>query len=154
MPQTVEAVYNCYARNQVIIMNVNNENESFLTKWCAKFHVPRPQVPVAPGTIPIITGQRAVPFGSIHYGYMQQEPRPWTPSQARFGEMPELAAQNQQARNLPFSSGQSNLRQDYGKGPFHPLGRNGPFRYPGGETDSSEAKTQVTNTPDSRKVSH
>lgn len=154
VPQTLEAVYNSYARNQVIIMNMNNENERFLTQWSVKFHVPRTQDPVAPGVIPFITGQRAAPFGSIHYGYMPQESRPWTPSQARFEGMPELAAQSQQARQFPFASNQSNLRQEYGKAPSHPANRKGPFRHPGGETDSPERKTQVTNTSEPKKVSY
>lgn len=154
VPQTLEAVYNSYARNQVIIMNMNNENERFMTQWTAKFHVPRTQDPVAPGLIPFITGQRAAPFGSIHYGYMPQEPRPWTPSQARFEGTPELAAQTQQARQFPFVSNRSNLRQEYGKTPSHPANLNGPFRHPGGDTDSPERKTQVINTPDPKKVNY
>lgn len=153
VPQTLEAVYNCYARNQVIIMNMNNENERFFTQWSAKFLVPRPQGPVAPGVVPFITGQRAAPFGSIHYGYVPQEPRPWTPSQTRSESMPEFAAQTQHARQFPFSSNPSNLRQEYGRAPSHPANRNGPFRYPGGETDSPERKNEVTNTPERKKVS-
>ena len=153
VPQTLEAVYNSYARNQVIIMNMNNENERFLTQWSAKFHIPRPQGPVAPGVIPFITGQRAAPFGSIHYGYMPQEPRPWTPSQARFEGTPEPAVQTQQARQFQFVSNRLNLRQEYGKAPSHPVNRNGPFRYPGSGRGSPERKTEVTNTPEPKKVS-
>ena len=152
VPQTLEAVYSCHARNQVIIMNMNNENERFLTQWSAKFNVPRPQGPVVPGTMPYITGQRAAPFGSIHYGYMPQDPRPWTPSQARFDGMPELAAQTQQARQFPVISNPSNLRQEYGNAPSHPTNRIGPFRYPSGTTNAPERKTQVINTPEPRKV--
>lgn len=152
MPQTLEAVYNSYARNQVIIMNMNNENERFLTQWTAKFHVPRPQYPGAPGVIPFITGQRAAPFGSIHYGYVPQEPRPWTPSQARFEGMPELAAQTQQARQFSFVSNRSNLRQEHERAPSLPAKQNVPFRHPGGNTDSPERKAQVTNTPEPKKV--
>ena len=153
VPQTLEAVYNAYARNQVIIMNMNNENERFLTQWTAKFQVTRTQDPVAPGLIPFITGQRAAPFGSIHYGYTPLEPRPWTPSQARFEGMPELNAQTQQAKQLPFVSNRSNLRQEYGKTPPHPANLNGPFRHPGGDTDLPGRKTQVLNTPESKKAS-
>lgn len=152
VPQTLEAVYNCYARNQVIIMNMNNENERFLTQWSARFHVQRLQDPLAPGVIPFITGQRAAPFGSIHYGYMPQEPRPWTPSQARSEGIPELAAQTQQARQFSFVTNRSNLRQEYGKAPSHPTNRNGSFRGPGGEKESSERRTQVINTPEPKKV--
>lgn len=153
VPQTLEAVYNCHARNQVIIMNMNNENERFLTQWSAKFHVPRPQGPVVPGTIPCITGQRAAPFSSIHYGYIPQEPRPWTPSQARFEGMSEPAAQIQQARQFPMIANPSSLRQEYGRAPSHPINRNGPFRYPAGTIDAPERETQVTNTPEPKKVS-
>ena len=152
VPQTLEAMYACYARNQVIIMNMNNENEKFLTQWSAKFHAQRPQNPVAPDVLPFINGQRAAPLGGIHYGYMPQEPRPWTPSQARFGGMPELVAQTQQARQFPFVSNRSNLRQECGKVTPHPVNRNGPFRHPLGETDAPEFKTQESKTPESKKV--
>lgn len=152
VPQTLEAVYSCHARNQVIIMNMNNENEGFLTQWSAKFNVPRPRGPVVPGTMPHINGQRAAPFGSIHYGYMPQDPRPWTPSQATFDRIPELAAQTEQARRFPIISHPSNLGQEYGIAPSHPTNRMGPFRYPSGTTNAPERKTQVTNTPEPKKV--
>ena len=128
VPQTLEAVYNCYARNQVIIMNMNNENERFLTQWTAKFHVPRPQ---------------DVP----------QESRPRPPSQTRFEGMPELAAQTHQARPIPFVLNRSNLSQEYGKALSHPANRDGPFRYPVGDRDSAERKPQGTNIPEPKKVS-
>lgn len=153
VPQTLEAVYSCYARNQVIIMNMNNENEKFWTQWSAKFPVARPQIPVASGVLPFTSGQQAAPFGSIHHGYMPQEPRPWTPSQARFERMAEFAAQTQQARQPPFVSNRSNLRQEYRKVSPHPANRNGPFRHPHGETDAPEGRTREKNTPEPKKVS-
>lgn len=153
VPQTLEAVYTCHARNQVLIMNMNNENERFLTQWSAKFNVARPQDPVAPGVMPSITGQRAVPFGSVHYGYIPQEPRPWTPSQARFGGVSDSAAQTQQVRQIPPVSNRSNLRQGHGKAPSHPANPIRPFRHPGGGTGSPQRKTQAAVTPDSKKVS-
>lgn len=152
VPQTLEAVYNCYARNQVIIMNMNNENERFLTQWSARFHVPRPQNPVVPAVIPSLTGQRAAPFGSIHYGYMPQDLRPWTPSQARFEGMTELAVPTLQARPFPSVSNPSNLRQEYGRALSQTANRNGPFRHPDGDTNSPERKIQTINTPESKKV--
>ena len=154
MPQTLEAVYNGYARNQVIIMNMNNENERFLTQWSAKFQVPRPQDPVAPGVIPYITGQRAAPFGSVHYGYIQQTPRPWTPSQARFGGTSEPATQIQQGKQVSNNSNQSILAQGDGKARSYPVSQNGPFRYPGQETHTPEPKAQGKPTPESKKVSN
>lgn len=154
VPQTLEAVYNCYARNQVIIMNMNNENERFMTQWSAKFHVPRPQDPAMPGVIPFITGQRAAPFGSVHYGYVPQDPRPWTPSQARFGGIPEPGAQTQPARQFSSVSNQSNLRQIDGKTSSYPVNQNGPFRYPNRRNYSPQRKPQVTKTPESKKVSY
>ena len=153
VPQTLEAVHNYYARNQVIIMNMNNENERFLTQWSAKFHVPRSQEPVAPGVIPFITGQRAAPFGSIHHGYMAQEPRPWTPSQARFEGFPEQAGQRQQARPFAIIPNPSYLRQEYNKAPSYPANRDGPLRYPGRETKSPARKVQAITTPESKNVS-
>ena len=153
LPQTLEAVYNCHARNQVIIMNMNNENERFLTQWSAKFNFARPQDPVAPGFIPFITGQRAAPFGSVHYGYVPQEPRPWTPSQAKFGGIADPATQTQQVRqNLPVSN-LSNLRQGNVRALSHSTYRNGPFRHPDGLTGSPQRKTQTAITPESKKVS-
>ena len=153
VPQTIESVYNCHARNQVIIMNMNNENERFLTQWSAKFNVARPQDPVAPGAIPFITGQRAAPFGSVHYGYMPHESRPWTPSQARFGGFPDSAAQAQQVRQNFPTSNRSTLRQGSSKGLPYPANRNGPFRYPGEEKSSPQRKSLVIDTPESKKVS-
>ena len=153
VPQTLESVYNCYARNQVIIMNMNNENERFLTQWSAKFNIARPQEPVAPGVIPCITGQRAAPFGSIHYGYMPQNSGPWTPSQARFGGMPDLAAQTQQARQKLPAPDRSTLRQENGKALPYPANRNGPFRYPGEGKSSPQRKSLAIRTPESKKVS-
>ena len=153
VPQTLESVYDCYARNQVIIMNMNNENERFLTQWSAKFKIARPQDPVTPGVIPFITGQRAAPFGSVHYGYIHQEPRPWTPSQARFRGIPDPAMQAQHVRQNPPVSNRSNLRQGNCRTLSHPANRGGPFRYPGEKTDSPQRKTLVTDTPESKKVS-
>ena len=153
VPQTLEAVYNCYARNQVIIMNMNNENERFLTQWSAKFNVARSQDPAAPGVIPFITGQRAAPFGSVHYGYMPQESPPWMPSQARFGGIPDLAVQTQQGRQIAPVSNRSILRHGDSNASSHPADRNGPFRHPGGERSSPQRKAQVTKTPESKKVS-
>ncbi len=135
-------------------MNMNNENERFLTQWSAKFRVPRPQDPVPPGVIPYITGQPAAPFGSIHYGYMQQDPRPWTPSQARFGGVTEPDAQNEQARHISSVPNRSNLRQGNGRAPSQLANRSGPFRHPGEGTYIPERKNQVTNTPESKKVSY
>lgn len=153
VPQTLESVYNCYARNQVIIMNMNNENERFLTQWSAKFNIARPQEPVAPSFIPCITGQRAAPFGGIHYGYVPQESHPWTPSQARFGGIPDSAAQSQQVRqNLPASD-RSTLRQGNGRALPYPANRNGPFRYPGEGKLSPQRKSLAIRTPESKKVS-
>ena len=154
VPQTLEAVHSCYARNQVIIMNMNNENERFLTQWSAKFHVPGSQQPVAPAVIPQVTGQRAAPFGSIHHGYMPQEPRPWMPSQARIEGYPEQAAQRQQPRPFNIVSNPSNFRQEYNKAQPHPVNRDGPFRYPARETKSPARKIQAVTTPESKKVSY
>ncbi|CAD6570319.1 MAG: hypothetical protein ASARMPREDX12_003450 [Alectoria sarmentosa] len=152
VPQTLEAVYHCYARNQVIIMNMNNENERFLTQWTAKFHGQRPQDPAAmPGVIPLITGRQAAPLGSIHHGYVPQESHPRPPSQAKYEGIPELAAQTHQARPIPFVLNRSNLRQEYGKALSHPANRDGPFRYPGGDRDSAERKTQGANIPEPKK---
>ncbi|KAM0803426.1 hypothetical protein BDR22DRAFT_886795 [Usnea florida] len=158
VPQTLEAVHSCYARNQVIIMNMNNENERFLTQWSAKFQVPKFQVPesqqsVMPGATPQVTGQRAAPFGSIHHGYMSQESRPWTPSQARFEGPPEQVAQRQQPR--PFNAGPnpSYFKQGHNKAPSHPVNRDGPFRYPVRETKSPARKIQAITTPESKKRS-
>ena len=156
VPQTLEAVYNCYARNQVIIMNMNNENERFLTQWSARFHVPRLQDPVAPSFVPIITGQPAAPFGSVHYGYVPQEPRPWTPSQARFDGIPDLTMQTQQVRQLPYASYRSNPRQEHVEPPSYQASRNGPFRHPRDKIESPERNTrntQANNTPEPKKVS-
>ena len=154
VPQTLEAVHSCYARNQVIIMNMNNENERFLTQWSAKFHVPGSQQPVAPGVIPQVTGQRAAPFGSIHHGYIPQESRPWTPSQARFEAFAEQAAQRQQAKPFNIVPNPSYSRQEYNKAPSHPVNRDGPFRYPARETKSPARKIQAVTTPESKKVSY
>ena len=154
VPQTLEAVHSCYARNQVIIMNMNNENERFLTQWSAKFHIPESQQPGAPGVIPQVTGQRAAPFGSIHHGYIPQEPRPWTPSQARSEGFPEQATQRQQARPLNVVPNPTYFRQEYSKAPSHPVNRNGPFRYPARETKSPARKIQAVSTPESKKVSY
>ena len=152
VPQTIQALYDCYARNQVIIMNMSNENERFLTQWCAKFQVPRPQNPVAPGVIPYITGPRAAPFGSVHFGYVQQEPRPWTPSQARFEGIPDVAAPAEQARQVSLISNQPNLGQGYGRPPSHPTNRNGSFRLPAGDTGSPERRPQIKITPETKIV--
>ena len=154
VPQTLEAVHSYYARNQVIIMNMNNENERFLTQWSAKFHVPRSQEPVEHGVIPFITGQRAAPFGSIHHGYMPQEPRPWTPSQARFDRLPEQAAQRQQVPPFPIIPNPNYFRQEYNKAPSHPVNRDGPLRYPGRGTKSPARNIQAATTPESKKVSY
>ena len=153
MPQTIESVYNCYARNQVIIMNMNSENERFMTQWSAKFNVARPQDPLAPGVVPFFTGQRAAPFGSVHYGYMPQEPRPWTPSQARLGGIPDPAAQTQQVRQNFPTSNRSTLRQGNGRALPYPANRSGPFRYPGEEKTSPQRKSLAIRTPESKKVS-
>ena len=147
VPQTLEAVYDCHARNQVIIMNMNSENEKFLTQWSAKFRTPRPQDPVAHGVIPFITGQPAAPFSSLHRGYMQQDPRPWTPSQARFGGLSEHAAQTQQARP-------SNVRQGNGEAPYYPINQNGPFRYPNAEAFAPEPKYRAVDNPEPKKASY
>ena len=154
VPQTLEAVHSCYARNQVIIMNMNNENERFLTQWSAKFRVPESQQPVMPGVTPQVTGQRAAPFGSIHHGYMSQESRPWTPSQARFEGPPEQVAQRQQPRPFNVVPNVSYLKQGHNKAPSHPVNRDGPFRYPGRETKSPARKIQAITTPESKKVSY
>ena len=148
VPQTLEAVHNCYARNQVIIMNMNNENERFLTQWSAKFHVPESQQPVAPAVTPQVTGQRAAPIGSIHHGYMPQESRPWTPSQARFKGLP------QQARPFNIVPNPSYFTQESTKAPSHPVNRHGPFKYPGRETKSPARNIKPITTPESKKVSH
>ena len=148
VPQTLEAVYNCYARNQVIIMNMNNENERFLTQWSAKFNVPRPKDSGAPGVIPFITGQRAAPFGTIHYGYM-----PGTPSQVRCGGMAESATQFQQVRQNTPGSSLSNLRQGNVKALSQPAHRNGPFRYPDRQASAPQRRPQAAITPESKKVS-
>lgn len=153
VPQTLEAVYNCHARNQVIIMNMNNENDRFLTQWAAKFNVPRPKDPVAPGVIPVITGQRAAPFGTIHYGYMPEEPRPGTQSQARFGGIAESASQTQQLRHNNPGSNLSNPRLGNFKALSYPAHRNGPFRYPDGQKSAPQRRPQVAITPESKKVS-
>ena len=150
MPQTLEAVHNSYSRNQVIIMNMNNENERFLTQWSAKFQVPRSP----PGVIPFITGQRAAPFSSVHYGYIQQNPRPWTPSQARFGANSKPAAQNQQEVQAPSISNRSILAQGDGKARSVPANRNGPFRYPGQKAHTPEPRAHGKPIPESKKVSH
>ena len=134
-------------------MNMFNENEKFLTQWSAKFQVPRPQNPVAPGVIPFITGQRAAPFGSVHYGYIQQNPRPWTPSQARFGGVPEPATQIQQQNQTPFMANRSTPAEGDGKARSNPASRNGFFRYPGEKQQTPEPKTQGKPTPESKKVS-
>lgn len=153
VPQTLEAVYDFHARNQVIIMNMNNENERFLTQWSAKFNVPRSKDPVAPGVIPFITGQRAAPFGIIHHGYMPEEPRPGTPSQVRCGGTAESAAQIQQVRQNTSGSNLSNLRLGNIKALSHPTHRNGPFRYPGGQTSAPQRRPQVAINPEPKKVS-
>ena len=134
-------------------MNMNNENERFLTQWSAKFNVARPQDPVVPGVIPIITGQRAAPFGSVHYGYMPQESRPWTPLQARFGGIPDSAAQTQQVRQKLPAPERSTVRQGNGTALSYPANRNGPFRYPGEEKSSPQRKVLAIRTPESKKVS-
>ena len=153
VPQTLESVYNCYARNQVIIMNMNNENERFMTQWSARFNLRRPQGPVTPGVVPFITGQRAAPFASVHYGYMPQQPRPLTPSQASIGGILGPATQTQQVRQNPPVSNPSNSRQANGRALSHPANRNGPFRYPSGETGPPQRRSLVTKTPESKKVS-
>lgn len=153
VPQTLEAVYNCYARNQVIIMNMNNENERFLTQWSAKFNVPRPKDSVAPSIIPFITGQRAAPFGTVHYGYMPQEPRPGTPSQVRRGGIAESATQTQHVRQKTPGSNLAKPRPGNVKALSHPAHRNGPFRYPEEQTSAPQRRPQVATTPETKKVS-
>ena len=147
VPQTMEAVYDFYARNQVIIMNMNNENERFLAQWSAKFRALRPQNPMPHGGIPFITGERAAPFGSVHCGYIQQDPRPWTPAQAIPRGMSDPNIQIQQTR--PSSHHQVN-----GKSSHNPASQNGPFRHPAVGNPAPEQKKQVVETPESKKVSH
>ena len=135
-------------------MNMNNENERFLTQWSAKFQVSKPQNRGVPGEMPVITGQRAAPFGSIHYGFIPQNSVEFTPSQATFGGVPGIAGQSQNSRQIAPVTNRSNLREEYGTAPPRPVNRIGPFQYPSGDIVTPERrKSKVTKTPDSKKVS-
>ena len=59
-------------------MQMNDENESFLTNWTSKFGLARPQgLPVTP--MPLYmngTGQQARPIANIHHGHEQGQTSP------------------------------------------------------------------------------
>ena len=71
VPQTLDSIYAHYRANRIVIMQMHDENEIFLTSWTSKFGLARPQgLPITP--MPQYmngSGQQARPFASTVRGY-------------------------------------------------------------------------------------
>ncbi len=126
VPQTLDSIYAHYRANRITIMQMHDENESFLTNWTTKFGLARPQgLPVTP--MPQYmngNGQQARPIANFHHGHDQGQTCPH-PETLRLSEKVQDVpiTQVQESNHRPFHN------QYLGPGPFN-FRQQEPFQAP------------------------
>ena len=73
LPISIEAAYKTYQMNQVHIVQLKANNETFMCNAIAKYGPYLPQGQISPSMLPPVTGQQARPFHSVHNGYVHHE---------------------------------------------------------------------------------
>ena len=119
MPGSFEAAYTTYHQNNARIMQMKENNETFLSKCNAKYGPYFAQGEMSPGMLPTNTGQQARPFFNGHDSYLSQEknayPSPGMPRPPPY----------QSPRRQEFTA-------TYNQDPYHSQSRetaNGPAHY-------------------------
>lgn len=86
-PGTIEAVYGYYNANKVILVELAAENEKYLQMWSERFASPAQPGQTSTSNIPPVAGLAAVPFSSIHHGYVKSDQL--QPSAIQFSQAPD-----------------------------------------------------------------